>query len=334
MSSGVEGLRLFQWGKETTRGTAVAATSKIAVPFIDFEPTDRVDRPKLAKGLAHRNPASETQVMRGTRFTVPEAPVVLRQTQHWLGMSVATVPSATGVGPYTWTFTRSLTADPAPTTRTIERRLTDGSNSIDNEWAYCLLSRISFHYRRDETLKFSAEGFARRVQASTLTAAQALPTIEIPVTPLAKVWIDSAWASLGTTQITGQVQKADLTFHTGLKPWSGFDGRTDLDFSKYVLDADEVGMDLELELLVETSSGQYATEKTAAEAGTLRAIRLEVDEGTNTLELDGLYKHEAGSVFKVGSQDGQDIVGMRLVDSDDGTNLFKALLTNAINTDT
>lgn len=326
-----QGLRLFQWGKEVTRGTAVAAGSKIAVPFIDFEPTDRFDRPRIAKGLLHRYPASETVVARGTRFVVPEAPVIFDQLQHWLGMSVVTVPAATGVDPYTWTFTRSLTADPAPTTRTMERRLTDGSSPKDNEWAYCLLSRLGFHYRRDETLKFSADGFARRIQASTLTAALNLPTIEIPVTPLVKVWVDSAWANLGTTQVTGQVQKAELNFYTGLKPWSGFDGRSDLDFSSYVLDPNEVGMDLELELLV---AGQYDTEKTAAEAGTLRAIRLEVD-GTQsrTLELDGLYKHEPASLFKVGEIDGQDIVSMRLVDSDDGTNLFRALLTNKVNTD-
>lgn len=326
----IEGLRLFQWGKETTRGTAVAATSKIAVEGIEFEPVDEVSRPKLAKGLLHRNPGSETIIRRGTTSRIPETPVVYDQLQHLLSMSVKGGVVATGLDPFTWTFARSLTADPAPDAWTIERRLSDGTTNKDNEWAYALLSTLRFLYVRDQPLRFSAEGFARRVQASTLTAALAMPVIEIPPSPLAKVWIDSTWAAIGTTQVSAQVLRADITFHTGLKPLWSLDGRADLDFTTHLLDPSEVGLDAELVLLV---AGQYDTEKTAAEAQTLRGVRLQV-LGTQTRELtlDMLLKHERGSVFAVGSEDGQDIVTMRLTDSDDGTNIFQAKAVNKIGT--
>lgn len=331
-ASTIDSLRLFQWGKESTRGTAVAATSKVAVEEIAFEEDDQVYRPRLAKGLLHRNPGSETVVQRGTSWKVPKTPVIYDQLQHWLSMAVKGGVTATGVDPYTWTFARSLTADPAPDSWTLERRLSDGTDSIDYEWAYALLSKLQITYEVDKALMLSAEGFARRVQASTLTGALTMPTIEIPPGALAKIWIDATWANLGTTQITGQVLQADVTFLTGLAPLMAFDGRADLDFSSYVLNPAGVGLDVEITMLVKASSGQFATEKTAAEAGTLRAVRLEV-LGTQSreLELDMLLKHEKGSLFAVKAQDGQDIVTLKLTDSDDGTNMFQAKVVNKTN---
>ena len=45
-----------------------------------------------------------------------------------------------------------------------------------------------------------------------------------------------------------------------------------------------------------------------------------------------LLKHEKGSLQKVGEEDGQDIVEVKLVDSDDGTNLLQVVVVNATNT--
>lgn len=324
-----EGLDLYQLGKETVRGTLVAATSKAAVQRIDFEPTDRFDRPALAKGLLHRHPGSETVIVRGTRVTIPETSLVYDQHHHWLTAGVKGGVTATGIDPYTWTFARSLTADPAPDTWTLERRATDGTTPIDEEWGYFFVTQYKWIYRADQPLRFALQGFARRVQGSTLTAALALPTIEIPASPLCKIWIDSTWANLGTTQIVSQVIRADVTFNTGLQPFHSFDGRTDLDFTAYEFNADACGLDVELEAKV---GAQRATEKTAAEAGTLRAMRLQV-LGTQTREftLDMLLKHDLATAFKHGVTDGQEAVTWKLVDSDDGTNMFSAKVVNKTN---
>lgn len=325
-----EGLTIFQLGKETVRGTLVAATSKAAVKRIAFTPVDKFDRPQLAKGLLHRYPGSETIVARGTRVTVPETPVIYDQHHHWLSASVKGGVTATGVNPYTWLFARSLTADPAPDTWTLERRITDGTTPLDEEYGYFFISQIKWSYRVDQPLMFSVVGFARRVQASTLTPALNLPTIEIPPAALAKVWIDSTWAGLGTTQVASQVIRADVTFNTGLQPFSSFDGRADLDYTGYEFNADACGLDVEIEAKV---GAQRATERTAAQAGTLRAVRLEVLGTTSReFELDMALKHEGGDAFETAEANGQETVTWKLVDSDDGTNMLSAKVVNAINT--
>lgn len=326
----IKGLRLYQWGKEVTRGTLVAATSKIAVAEVDFDPTDFVDRPPLAKGIALRNPGSETVITRGTKISVPDTELIYDQIQNFLASLKGGV-TPTGVNPYTWTYAPSLSADPAPDSWTMERRLTDGTSFIDNRWAYCLWEEIKFSYQLDRPLMFSATGFGRRVQSNALTGALALPTIEIPPTPLAQVWIDSTWATLGTTLAATQVLKADVTVKTGLKPKMAMDGRADLDFSTYVFDPHARSVDAALTVMVQAAGGQYAIEKTAAEAQTLRAMRFKV-LGTTSREftLDMLLKHEAGSVFKVGEDDGQDIVEFKLQDATDATNWLSAKVVNAV----
>lgn len=329
------GLRLFQWGLEgdATPGTAVAATSKMAVSDILFTPIDAYFRPQLAKGLMLANPGDETVIVRGTQFAIPETPVIYDEFHKILAMSVVGDVAATGADPYLWTFTRNPLADPDVNTRTLERRLTDGTNHIDNEWAYAFLSEFTLNYRADQPLMYSCEGFARRIQGSTLTAAQAFPTIEIPAAALAKVWIDATWANLGTTLISAQVLSAQLRFASGYRPKMSLDGRTDLDFTMNILNAREVKVELTIRLLIEASAGQYATEKTAAEAGTLRAVRIKI-EGTQSryLQADMLLKHDAASLGPIGEEDGQDIVEMKLVGSTDATNFFSAIVQNKVGT--
>jgi hypothetical protein len=327
----VKQLRTFQWGRETTRGTAVPATSKIGLENMDMEPIDSVIRPQFLVGKLHRYPGgNETVIKRGTTWSIPETPVIYDQLQHILSMSVKGGVTATGApSVYTWDFSRSITADPAPDAWTIERRLTDGTTPRDHEWSYCLASEIGFHYRLDQPLRVHVNGFARRVQASTLTAALTLPVTEVPSSHAA-CYIDSTWAALGTTPIVAQVLSADVVFKTGLIPFDTLDGRSDLDFSTYVFDGAETGLDVELTLL---SAGQFPTEKTAAEAQTLRAIRLQVlGSASRELTLDMLVKHEMGSLFKVDEQNSQDIFTMKLVDSDDSTNMFRAKVVNSVNT--
>ena len=335
-ASAISALQLLQWGEESTLGSAVAATSKIACEGITFTPTDTVVRPKVAKGILAANPGNETHVMRGTDFSVAESPVVYDQLQQWLSMSVAGAVAASGApSVYTWAYARSMTADPAPDSRTIERRLSDGTDFIDNEWAYCLLRSLRFIYRTDQPLMFSAEGFARRIQGSTLTAGQALPTIEIPPAALATVKIDSSWATVGQTAVSSQVLSADVLFKTGLAPKMSLDGRSDLDFTTYILNPELVNLDVTLRMLIKTSSGQFATEKTAAEAAgqTLRAVRLNVlGTGSRQLQIDMLLKHERGSLQTISTEDGQDIVEMKLVGATDATNLLNIVLINSVNT--
>lgn len=326
----IKGLRIFQWGKESTRGTAVAATSKIALENMDLEPIDKVVRPQFLTGKLHRFPGgNETAIKRGTNWAINNSPIVFDQLHHLFAMSICGSVTGVGTSPTVYTFERSLSTDPIPDSFTLERRTTDGSTPRDYEWTYALISSISFHYKLDEPLRFSCNGFARRQQASTLTAGLSYPTTEVPSSH-ATSSIDTTWANLGVTPIVAQVLSADVTFNTGLMPFDTLDGRTDLDFSTYICNSNNVGLDVSLRLLM---AAQFPTEKTAAEAQTLRTVRLGVTgSASRALTLDMALKYEMGSLYKVDEVEGQDVVDLKMVDSDDGSNMFKAVVSNLATT--
>lgn len=324
---------LYQWGKEGTPGTAVAATSKIAIERMNFDYDDLTYRPSLARGIAARYRGNETTVRNGSRWSVPESPVVYDQLQNWLAMSVAGGLTPVDNDPeFTWTAERSLVADPDPDSFTIERRLTDGSSPSDVEWAYCLASKIGFRGAIDSPLRFMAEGFGRRRQASTLTAALAMPTVEIPPFALSRLYIDDTWGAIGGTQISAQIIGWSVDFTTGFYPQPTADGRTDLDFTIHKLNADNVALDVSITALV---GAQYLAEATKARAQALRAVRISTVDGSGgrNVVIDMMLKHEFPDVYVVGEQDGQVIVNFSLKESaDDGSNIFRVSVTNAVET--
>jgi hypothetical protein len=322
----------FQWGKETVHGTLVAATSKIAVDIpngLTIEPIDTMFRPRLAKGLLIDNPGNEAASVRGVNFGL-NGYLNYEQFQHILSQSVKGSVTATGGPTFVWTFARSLTANPNLDSWTYERRITDGSSPKDEEFGYALLRQWTVGGVLGELCRMTAEGFARRRQASTHTPALTMPAVEIPANSGAKIYIDSTWANLGVTQITGQLLDWSITFKSGVKPISTADGRADLDFGNHHYDSEETGLEVEIGLLVE---GQYDTEKTAAEAGTLRAVRIQLD-GTSPrqIQFDMLLKHELATIPDVEVRDGYHAVRMRLITATDGTNFFQCKVTNLVGT--
>ncbi len=80
-------LRQYQWGTESTAGTAVAATSKIGVTEMTFEDDDEVERPPIVRGLLVRTPGVAQPVRRGTRWTA-RGPVLFEEIHKWMGMVI------------------------------------------------------------------------------------------------------------------------------------------------------------------------------------------------------------------------------------------------------
>lgn len=326
-------LTVYQWGQEATRGTAVAATSKMLMAF-EPEEEDAIERPNLALGYAIAHRGNEFHVMNGTKFTIPAFPLNYEQLPALLNMAVAIDAAPTGADPYTWTHTPSLTADPALAARTLERRLTGGGGNIDDEWAYAMLSELEISWEAGRPIMVSASGFARKRQDSTLTAAQTAPTPEHIPSHLLTAFIDDDWASLGGSQVLGQMLNGSWKIVTGLKPYSAADGRTDLDFSSHEFDPNIRLHTLNFRLLVK-NSGQYSTERTAAEETppTVRAVRLRA-AGTSSrqLTIDGLYTHERGSYQKIDEIDGQDVIDVSMIGTTDGTNHLSVELINKVAT--
>lgn len=155
-----------------------------------------------------------------------------------------------------------------------------------------------------------------------------MPAVEPIPLALSKVYLDSSWANLGTTQVSGQVLSWSATFTTGASQIATADARSDLDFGAAVIDASRVGFSAQITLLLD---GQYDTEKTKAEAQDLRALRIQTDGASSRqLKLDALVRHSAGSVFAAGRSNGQDIAVLRFEGTTDGTNFLEATVVNGV----
>lgn len=324
-------LSAFQAGVESTAGTAVAATAKLGITEFTATPEDNMEIPQIARGLVWESQGYEITSRRGVTWRA-RGPANLAELQSWFGMAILHDAAPAGAGPYTWTHTWDPTAQ-VPTsiaTRTFERRLTDGTNNVDDEWAYAVCNELMISFT-DGLLSFEAGGFARRRQASTLTAGQSLTAPDFEPSLLSIVDIDATWANLGTTNIAGQVLSWELRVRNGARPVFTADGRTDLDFTSHVLDGRNAGLELRMRLAMKADSGQFATERTAAEAATLRAVQIQVSgAGNEDLTLKLLGRHAAGSLDVVSEDAGLVVTDVVLRGSTDATNALEAVLINDV----
>lgn len=321
-------LSKVQMAFEATAGTDLATTSMVHLEDYEFVEGDAVYRPNSIRGLMINNPGFETVVKRFTNWKI-SGYFTYEQAQSWFG-GIFKVAAPTGLSPYVWTHTQDPTAYPSFWTYTFERREYDGSTAIGQAWHYCVLQKLTLTFAEGQPVKYVAEGFARRVQTETLTTAQTLPTPELIPMALTTLFIDTSWAGLGGTQVASQFLGGSIEITTGAVPiWTG-DGRTDLDYTTVGFDASQRGIKANI---ITYLGGQYATEKTAAEAQSLRAVRLGVaGSGGRAMTIDFLAKYEPGTILNFNDQNGQRIISLPLVSTTDGTNQFKATVTNLVAT--
>jgi hypothetical protein len=309
------------------RGTAVAATSKIAIEELEWGDDDEnLYRPQFANGLLIRNRGEATAVQHGTRFSFGDQPMVWEQLPHWLSMAISGAPTVTYVpgspDVYRWVFDRAPTTNPQPNSFTFQRRFSNGAgDTIDQRAAYAMLSEFELSYATNEHLRMSGAGFARKFETSAITGALSLPTAELGVSALSTVYVNDSWATVGDTLLAEQVIGWGWKFGTGLMPLATAEGRTTLDFTKHQINAGEVMMTLNLTVLLDPTT--YATESAHAAAGTRRAVQVKVaGSGGRLLMVDGLFQYTKPSLFKIGEQDGQDIVEIELEEATDQTNFL------------
>lgn len=336
MPNQLDGFEIIQWGRENSaaRGTPVAATSKAVFEMWEFEPTDSLYRPRFKTGVVLENPGLESVMTRGTRWRC-RVPLTFEQAMHWLELMIQGTVTPTGAGPYTYTYTRAATTQPALASFTVQRRESDGTTNTDNGFAYLMAEKIKLSAAPQQMVMLEAEGFARRIQAGTggyaFTAALSLPTVEQVPHGSVALYLDDTWAGRGTTQVSNQLVSWELEVRTGAEPFFTSDGRTDLDYPTHVVNPEESGFRFKSTILVPGSGSQMATEKTKAEAAALRAIELRATGTSNrSLKLQMLAKHEKASVFKVGSTRGQTTVDLEMVGSTDQTNYMAAVLINNV----
>lgn len=302
--AGIKLLRKLQLGRETTAGTAVAATTiwrgmgaledQRETVFVEedigyLSGVDRAYQPKLQAALS-----------------MPSIPATFEQLPHILdaGIAVATPASdSTGSGDvYTYTF--PTTSAPTIKTYTIE----GGDNEAVEEMEYAFVQSFTLEGSAGEALMVSAEWLGRQVSTSAFTTTATLPTVEEILFSKGKLYIDAIAGTIGTTQKSSTLLSATLSVNTGLVPVFTADGALYFTFVK------NAGPEVTLDITFEHDSTATA-EIVAYRAGTPRLIRLQFEGSTlttagdytvKTLRVDLAGKWD--NFQPLGDQDGNDVV--------------------------
>src|SRR3990167_9300927 len=120
MPTTVKDLRVYQIGRETTKGTGVAATTRLVGDLI-LRPLATVFIPQPQLGIMLENPTSDVIVQQMTELEW-SGDLTYEQILHLLNMSLKGVITGAGAGAdKTFTFTPVFTADNALNSFTVER---------------------------------------------------------------------------------------------------------------------------------------------------------------------------------------------------------------------
>ena len=293
MATAIRSLRKMQMGIESTKGTLVAATRVI-----------------VGEGhLIERRQRYRSSYPRGYRANVGGAGVL---TKQWSEINVETELSAeqvlwplmTGVkgavsgsnsnNAFTYTFTPQLTTGIITIdTATVEFMQSDGStNHYYGESGYALTESFKIDSTPDDIAKLSWKMFGRARQTDTPTAAlSAYTSLEELPGALLFVYLDTTWAGLGGTQLTGIQRAVSFECMTGLKPDFTSDGRADKDFSKHSVNPLSAKLSITWEF-DSVGASRYANYR----ANDIVYIRLKWtggtagSAGTKTVQIDGAYR--------------------------------------------
>jgi len=313
MPSGVRDLGITQLGRETTKGTAVAATTRW-VGMTTLDPNEPRLYPQIQNGLLLQNKATAPIAKKATNFSL-EADLSFEQLLHVLNMCFFGLTTGTGAGAdKTWTFNPTFTADPGLNSFTLQKRMTDGSTNWDERVAYAMGKSFEISGAIGENTKLSMDGFGRPIELATaITGAIAVPTVNFVPVSLWKVYVDDAFGGLGGTQLLGTLYGFRFNFTSMAQPKDYIDGRADLSFSSHGIKAGYFTLELQGEF-----QAQLAAEQAKARSALQRFIRLEatgaaLGASNYKITIDLCAGYEEGLFDSDGDRDGNDSVTLSYV---------------------
>jgi len=318
--------RRIQVGLETTRGMAVAADKKL-IGTLTMTPQVTWHRP-----VDERNSLAEFRrsvaVAQMTRLRY-EGDATYDQLIDILSMAVrgGISPTTVEVTGRIWTFTHNLTSKNVQDSYTFEY----GDDVQAWEADFVIVDNLELSIALNEVVQIRAEMFAQFAAKTTFTGSVDDTAVTEIVANNMKVYIDGAYADLGTTEKATLVAGATVRLVNNTRPVKYADGN--LDFS----DVSEAKNHLEFDLDL-ISSTAFITEYDAYVAGTNRAIRLEITGPTAvgatayklTIDAFGRYVAEP-ELF--GDRDGENMVRLQFHSHEDDIatpNHYEFAVTNLI----
>jgi len=306
---GVKALRKLQLGRETTAGSAVAATTIWRGEAV-IEDTLLVVFPP--EDVGYLSGVNRSYVpLKGAKLALSSTPATFEQICHILEMGVKTAtPTQDGSGSgyiYTYTF-------PTTSQNTIKAYTIEGGDDItagQEEMEYCFVTDFELSFKAGEALMMSANIEGRQVTLANFTGSLNIPAVEEILGSKGKLYIDAVGGTIGTTQASNTVLSGSLKVKTGLVAVPTADGNLYFSFVKGTMP--QITLDVVFE-----HEGTSETERAAWRAQTARKMRLIFTGNTlttsgttggynyKTLIVDVAGKWEKFSALQ--EQDGNDTV--------------------------
>lgn len=300
-----------QMGRESTAGTAVAATTVWRGPAKNLQDDRVVEHVEEDIGIAVPTTRTYIGQIAGS-LSMEATPATFEQILHLLEAGIKTVGTgvADGVG------TGKVYAYPIPTTslNTLKTyTIESGDNQQAEEMSYCFVEKITLSGERGKAVMMSADWIGRQVSNVSFTGSLSAPTVEEILAAKGAMYIDAVGGTIGTTQVTQTLLEFSLEITTGWKAKYTLDsGQLYFDFSYF----DKDSFEMKLEVTYEHNSTAVA-EKTAWRDETKRLLRLQFLGGA--LGTPGTHTYKTLRLDMPGFYESFDAL-----DSDDGNSIVKA----------
>lgn len=213
-----------QYGKESPRGTAVAADTLLLgrVPAVNSDRTPIFPREDVGINAAAVRSVIH-QYLYSNTLSSEHGYFQLLPALFGCGLKggVTATETTSSQGDYAWAFTPSLTAAAANSPDSLTIELGDDTQAFEVE--YCMFERIRISGQVAQGMDASpvtieADFFGRQLTPTTFTSAISLPTAEPINAKLARLYLDTSWSGVGGTEKTNILRSFDIEILTGVHP--------------------------------------------------------------------------------------------------------------------
>jgi hypothetical protein len=290
MAYGVFSANKVQIGRETTAGTAVAATVLWRGPATDIEDAREIVMVDENVGLLV--PTGRNYVAQlGATISLPETEATFEHIPHVFEGGIKAV-SPSGTGPYT----RSGYAPGTASANTIKTYTIESGNAIagdGNEMEYSFVESFTLSGKTGEAWKVSSNWRGRQKTVAPMTGALSVAAVEEMLFGKTVFYIDATGGSVGSTQKTGVLLEASIDVETGIQPVHSADGV--LYFTAHKMTPPSLEFTITMEL--ENDNGIVAAERAFWASQAVRLFQLTCT-GTSSRSFVGKW---AGKYTSIGA---------------------------------
>jgi len=301
--AGTKALRRIQIGKETTAGTAVAATVKWRGmgTIQDAREIRHVEEDIGYLGMTDRTYTA----FHLARINFEDTPATFEQLPYLLQASIENDNPATDGSGRIYEYNVPTTALNTISTYTIE----GGDNQQAEEMQYSFVESWRLAGSGQEAVMMSAVWVGRETTNATFTADPGNQAVEEVIFTKGTLYIDEPSGNVGATAVSSTLLGFELSYNSGIVPKFAANGQMYFDFIQYTQP------ELILRMTYEHNASAVA-EKAKWRSETARLVRLQFNGSTlqtagatystKAVRVDLAGKYETWDA--ISDQDGNDIV--------------------------